>query len=309
MVHRQDHPGTQATEGWGSGVIGRLAEDLGAEFPDMKGLSRSNLQYMSSFAEACPAFDPNVLQPVGHLPWGYIRTILDKRLEPLARDWYAAAVQHGWFRNMLMNNTLEREVVVLGESHAEAHADVTGIQGGAHEAFLWPDAQGVADETEDIGRGFDGERFHDLSPSEAASAVGVSFRRRSDRGFTAGHEGPECNLGNRERSKSSRGKKRSAERSFGSGPAQGALVARRARPAMIEHQNDKQRRVGPVSCHPGACCVNTGAPHPVPKPPQAELHTNPGSAFSAARRSVSKSWCFESHAMQDKAAWGYESER
>jgi predicted nuclease of restriction endonuclease-like (RecB) superfamily len=48
----------QATEGWGSGVIGRLAEDLGAEFPDMKGLSRSNLQYMRSFAEAWPAFEP-----------------------------------------------------------------------------------------------------------------------------------------------------------------------------------------------------------------------------------------------------------
>ncbi|MGY2747876.1 PDDEXK nuclease domain-containing protein [Arthrobacter sp. UYCu723] len=103
----------QATEGWGSGVIGRLAEDLGAEFPDMKGLSRSNLQYMRSFAEAWPAFDPNVPQPVGHLPWGHVRTILDKRLEPPARDWYAAAaVQHGWSRNvlmnMIMNKTLER---------------------------------------------------------------------------------------------------------------------------------------------------------------------------------------------------------
>ncbi|GAA3313932.1 hypothetical protein GCM10017710_19390 [Arthrobacter ramosus] len=105
--------GRQATEGWGSGVIGRLAEDLGAEFPDMKGLSRSNLQYMRGLAEAWPAFDPNVPQPVGHLPWGHIRTILDKRLEPPARDWYAAAaVQHGWSRNvlmnMIMNNTLER---------------------------------------------------------------------------------------------------------------------------------------------------------------------------------------------------------
>lgn len=103
----------QATEGWGSGVIGRLAEDLGAEFPDMKGLSRSNLQYMRSFAEAWPVFDLNVPQPVGHLPWGHIRTILDKRLEPPARDWYAAsAVQYGWSRNVLMNmimsNTLER---------------------------------------------------------------------------------------------------------------------------------------------------------------------------------------------------------
>lgn len=39
---------------------------------------------MRSFAEAWPAFDPNVPQPVGHLPWGHIRTILDKRLEPEA---------------------------------------------------------------------------------------------------------------------------------------------------------------------------------------------------------------------------------
>jgi hypothetical protein len=33
----------------------------------MTGLSRSNLQYMRSFAEAWPAFDANVPQPVGHL--------------------------------------------------------------------------------------------------------------------------------------------------------------------------------------------------------------------------------------------------
>jgi hypothetical protein len=66
-----------------------------------------------------------------------------------------------------------------------------------HEAFLRPEAQGVADETEDIGRGFDGERFHELSLSGAASAVAVRFRRRSDTGTAAGHEGPECNLGDR----------------------------------------------------------------------------------------------------------------
>ncbi|BCW77895.1 PDDEXK nuclease domain-containing protein [Arthrobacter sp. NicSoilB11] len=103
----------QETEGWGSGVIGRLADDLRAEFPEMTGLSRSNLQYMRSFAEAWPGFDPNVPQPVGHLPWGHIRIILDKRLAPEARDWYAgAAVQYGWTRdvlmNMIMNKTRER---------------------------------------------------------------------------------------------------------------------------------------------------------------------------------------------------------
>ena len=103
----------QEKDGWGSGVIGRLAADLRAEFPDMTGLSRSNLQYMRSFADAWPVFDANVPQAVGHLPWGHIRTILDKKLDHEARNWYAAAaIEHGWSRNvllnMIMNKTLER---------------------------------------------------------------------------------------------------------------------------------------------------------------------------------------------------------
>lgn len=42
--------------GRGSGVIARAAEDIGVEFPDMTDLSRFNLQYMRSFAEARPAY-------------------------------------------------------------------------------------------------------------------------------------------------------------------------------------------------------------------------------------------------------------
>lgn len=44
--------GRQATEGWGTQVIERLAKDLHTEFPEMKGLSRTNLLYMRAFAEA-----------------------------------------------------------------------------------------------------------------------------------------------------------------------------------------------------------------------------------------------------------------
>jgi predicted nuclease of restriction endonuclease-like (RecB) superfamily len=63
----------QERQGWGSAVITRLAEDLRREFPEMTGLSRSNLQYMRAFAAAWPDWDPNVPQPVGHLPWGHAR--------------------------------------------------------------------------------------------------------------------------------------------------------------------------------------------------------------------------------------------
>ena len=53
----------------------RLADDLRAEFPEMKGLSRSNLIYMRGFAAAWP--DPIVEQAVGQIAGGHITVLLD----------------------------------------------------------------------------------------------------------------------------------------------------------------------------------------------------------------------------------------
>jgi predicted nuclease of restriction endonuclease-like (RecB) superfamily len=44
----------QQQQGWGAKVIDRLAVDLRAQFPDMTGLSRSNLHYMRGSADAWP---------------------------------------------------------------------------------------------------------------------------------------------------------------------------------------------------------------------------------------------------------------
>lgn len=44
----------QTRQGWGAKVIDRLAADLRAAFPEMKGFSSSNLKYMRFFAEKCP---------------------------------------------------------------------------------------------------------------------------------------------------------------------------------------------------------------------------------------------------------------
>lgn len=105
ILERQD------IEGWGSGVMGRLADDLRAEFPDMKGLSRRNLFYMRGFAAAWA--ESIVQQPVAQLPWGHITVLLDKTETPEQRAWYAsAAVEYGWSRNvllnMMMNKSMER---------------------------------------------------------------------------------------------------------------------------------------------------------------------------------------------------------
>jgi hypothetical protein len=44
----------QQSQGWDAKVIEQLAKDLNAAFSDMKGISRRNLLYMLSFAEAWP---------------------------------------------------------------------------------------------------------------------------------------------------------------------------------------------------------------------------------------------------------------
>lgn len=108
----RDIIGRQEAQGWGSGVVRRLADDLAAAFPDIKGLSYRNLQYMTAMVRAWGSTE-NVPQLVAHLPWGHIRTILDKAATSEERDWYAAAaVEYGWSRNvllnMIMNQSMER---------------------------------------------------------------------------------------------------------------------------------------------------------------------------------------------------------
>jgi predicted nuclease of restriction endonuclease-like (RecB) superfamily len=102
----------QELQGWGSGVIRRLAEDLRAEFPDMKGFSARNLQYMTTFAGSWTKA-PIAQQAAAQLPWGHIMVLLDKVPDQEIREWYAAsAVEYGWSRNvllnMIMNKSLER---------------------------------------------------------------------------------------------------------------------------------------------------------------------------------------------------------
>jgi predicted nuclease of restriction endonuclease-like (RecB) superfamily len=104
----------QAEAGWGTGILSRIEADLRAEFPEMRGFSRSNLKYMRAFAEAWP--DPTAIGQrfVGQLPWGQNITLLTKLKTREERLRYAAgALKHGWSRPLLTHHielrTLERE--------------------------------------------------------------------------------------------------------------------------------------------------------------------------------------------------------
>lgn len=106
----------QATQGWGAKVIERLAHDLRAAFPDMKGFSRANLMYMRAFAEAWPD-SAIVQQAVGQLPWGHNLVLLSKLKEPQQRLAYARrAMEHGWSRNVLNIHIETRSVEREGKA-------------------------------------------------------------------------------------------------------------------------------------------------------------------------------------------------
>ncbi len=91
----------QADEGWGSKVVERLAQDLHSEFPQMRGLSRTNLLYMRAFAENWP--DQAIVQQlVGRIPWGHNVRLLELVKNREERLWYIqATVANGWSRNVL----------------------------------------------------------------------------------------------------------------------------------------------------------------------------------------------------------------
>ena len=93
----------QRDEGWGTKVIDRLATDLRAEFPEMKGFSARNIKYMRGLAEAWPE-ESIVQQAVAQIPWGHNVRILDRVKNPTERIWYIQqTIQQGWSRNVLVH--------------------------------------------------------------------------------------------------------------------------------------------------------------------------------------------------------------
>lgn len=125
----------QEREGWGAGVIPRLAIDLKNELPEEKGFSERNLKYMIRFAREYPPqpivqravaqlqkVDPeasaavsaplanpetsSVLPPVqrtvAQIPWGHNITLMERIKDLPTRLWYARkTLEQGWSRDTL----------------------------------------------------------------------------------------------------------------------------------------------------------------------------------------------------------------
>ena len=111
----------QGKQGWGAKVIDRLSADLRAAFPEMKGLSTSNLKYMRFFALACPNFRIGQ-QSADQLPWFHIVTLITKLSDDSLRDWYAReAIERSWPRETLA-------IQIKNQLHIRQGAAVTNFE-------------------------------------------------------------------------------------------------------------------------------------------------------------------------------------
>ncbi len=112
MIHER-----QQNEGWGAGIIPRLANDIVNELPEVKGFSERNLKRMLRFYReyaASEVADGKVPQAVAQLPWSHNALLIERVKDVRARLWYAEQIMiEGWSRNSLMqmikNNVFERQ--------------------------------------------------------------------------------------------------------------------------------------------------------------------------------------------------------
>ena len=105
----------QAREKWGRAVVEKLALDLQAEFPGIKGFSASNLWRMRLFYEAYS--ENEKLAPlVREIGWVHNLIIFEKCKDDLQREFYIRMTRKfGWTKNVLIhhidNQTYEKTLL------------------------------------------------------------------------------------------------------------------------------------------------------------------------------------------------------
>lgn len=151
--------------GWGKKIIAKLANDLKARFPNMKGLSARNLEYMEDFASAWQYFPytqpdaaqlptlnkndvPAILQQAAaklqtienhkttehspllfQIPWTHHMVILDKVKTVVERLFYVReAVKNGWSRSMLKLNIETNLYIRQGNAITNFNSSLTENQ-------------------------------------------------------------------------------------------------------------------------------------------------------------------------------------
>lgn len=100
----------QQDEGWGAGVIPRLAIDIRNELPETKGFSERNIGRMIAFYKEYSSVNSILPQALAKLnlifqiPWGQNFLLIEKIKDLNLRFWYMEQIiQNGWSRDVLLS--------------------------------------------------------------------------------------------------------------------------------------------------------------------------------------------------------------
>lgn len=147
LIHTQ-----QQADGWGAGVIPKLAVDLKNELPEVKGFSARNLGRMIRFYKEYPALQESLPQPVAkltdgeevpqpvakstepqhlqdeihalslQLPWSHNYILIEKVKDLPIRRWYMEqTLAQGWGRDLL-------GLMIKSQAHTRQGAAVTNFE-------------------------------------------------------------------------------------------------------------------------------------------------------------------------------------
>lgn len=166
----------QQNEPWGSKVLERLAQDLRAEFPHMKGFSRTNLYNMRAFAAAWYGPEPIVQTPSGQLSWSHNVALLNKLPEHGLQRWYASkAVEHGWsvavLEHQILTKLHQRTGAAPNNLEARLPGEGTALAREVAKDPLVLDFLGLTEEAEELAI----EQAMTLRMSQTLAEFGKGF--------------------------------------------------------------------------------------------------------------------------------------
>jgi predicted nuclease of restriction endonuclease-like (RecB) superfamily len=95
----------QATAKWGDGFMSRLSHDLMAEFPDMKGFSKRNLEFIKRWYCFWSVQDGIAKQLATQIPWWHNVIIITKTKDIDEAIFYVQkTIQNNWSRSVLTHH-------------------------------------------------------------------------------------------------------------------------------------------------------------------------------------------------------------
>lgn len=120
----------QEREGWGTGIVEKVAKDLHKEFPGIEGFSTRNIWRMVAFYKAYAILPQPVAEldkrpipePLESIPWGHNAVLLEKLKSNEERVWYAhMTIAEGWTREALLDSIKSKAYKRYGKAITNFH--------------------------------------------------------------------------------------------------------------------------------------------------------------------------------------------